>query len=354
MDSVQVTIAAISSVDQSLLDKGRAHMDNLTKPRGSLGYLEDLACRLYAVSGGGDDRLGVDPARIYTCAGDHGVAASGVSLFPQEVTRQMVFNFLNRGAAINVLTECCNVQLKVVDAGCAGDPFPAHDLLIDARVRSGTDDISKGPAMDTETCIRAVNNGIRLAQTAAEEGCRCLGTGEMGIANTTPSTALFCAFFGFNPAEITGPGTGLDEKGMQDKAKVIEKALTVNKEDIRSGDPLRIMSAVGGLEIACLTGLILGGAARGIPVVIDGFISTAAFAAAWMFSPHVLDYCFFAHASAEPGYLKVMEKIGARAVLDLDMRLGEGTGAAMGVHILRCAAAIFNDMATFDQAGVSN
>ncbi|MGM0610914.1 MAG: nicotinate-nucleotide--dimethylbenzimidazole phosphoribosyltransferase [Thermodesulfobacteriota bacterium] len=354
MDSVQATIAAISSVDQSLLDKGRAHMDNLTKPRGSLGYLEDLACRLYAVSGGQKGRLSVDPARIYTCAGDHGVAASGVSLFPQEVTRQMVFNFLNRGAAINVLTECCNVQLKVVDAGCAGDPFPAHDLLIDARVRSGTDDISKGPAMDTETCIRAVNKGIWLAQTAAEEGCRCLGTGEMGIANTTPSTALFCAFFGFNPAEITGPGTGLDEKGMQDKAKVIEKALAANKEDVRSGDPLRIMAAVGGLEIACLTGLILGGAARGIPVIIDGFISTAAFASAWMLSPRVFDYCFFAHASAEPGYLKVIEKIGARPVLDLDMRLGEGTGAAMGVHILRCAAAIFNDMATFDQAGVSN
>ncbi len=352
MESLDKTLAGIETVSTGLMEKARKHMNNLTKPRGSLGYLEELACRLFAI-GKGKTRVGIDPGRIYTCAADHGVVSAGVSLFPQEVTRQMVFNFLQGGAAINVLTNCCDVQLRVVDAGCSGEPFPPDEKLVDARIRPGTADISEGPAMSLQECGLALEKGIKLAEQAKKEGCRCLGTGDMGIANTTPSTALFCAFLGFDPQDVTGPGTGLDENSVRRKVRTVERALEVNSKRLKSEDPLQVLAAVGGLEIACLSGIVLGGAKEGIPVVIDGFISTAAFVGAWMLSSRVLDYCFFAHASAEPGYGQIMERIGARPIHSLDMRLGEGTGAAMGMHVLRCASDVFNDMATFENAGIS-
>ena len=344
-------ILDITPVDESLRPKGQAHLDGLTKPLGSLGRLEELALRLFLIQGG--KTPSVDPAVIFTCAGDHGVAAEGVSLFPQEVTRQMVQNLVLGGAGINVLAKQAGAELVVVDAGSAGGPYPDHPRLVQAKVAPGTANMAKGPAMTIEQCLQALSLGINLASDAAGRGCRALGTGDMGIANTTPSTAMYCAYLGLAPKDITGPGTGLDSKGVSRKAEVIARILTVNRDAVDSGDPVAVLAALGGFEIACITGLILGGAANKMAVLVDGFISTAACVAAMRIAPAVTDYCFFSHSSAEPGHQAVMEVLGSRPVLDLDLRLGEGTGAAMALMILRCAAAIFNEMATFSQAGIS-
>lgn len=345
-------ISAISPVDAGLEAAARDHLDDLTKPKGSLGLLEDFAARLTMIAEGGAP--GVDPARIYTIAGDHGVAATGVSLFPQEVTRQMVANFLNGGAGINVLAATGGIDVKVVDAGSAGGPYPEHPGLIQMKVAEGTANIAEGPAMSEDECITALLNGIELADRAKAEGLRCVGTGEMGIANTTPSTALYCAYFDLSPTEMTGPGTGLPAEGVSAKREIIRQSLAANAAAVESGDGLTILAALGGFEIATLAGLILGAAKNRLAVVVDGFISTAAYAAAWKICPAVADYAFFSHASAEPGHVKAVQTMKARPMLDLGLRLGEGTGAAMAMHILRCSANIYNDMATFSQAGVDS
>lgn len=344
--------AAIRPVDAALYAVAKTHLDNLTKPRGSLGRLEELATRLFAISGGRPPA--VDPARIYVCAGDHGVAAEGVSLFPQEVTRQMVLNFLNGGAGINVLAKTAGVDLKVVDAGCLGEPFPPHPAFAGARVASGTADMAKEPAMSREVCESALLLGVSLAGQAAAEGVRALGTGDMGIANTTPSTALYCAFLGLPPEVVTGPGTGLSAEGVGHKAAVVRRALDLHRDVIAAGDALGTLAAVGGLEIACLAGLILGAAASRLPIAVDGFISTAAYVSARSLAPAVADYAVLSHASAEPGYAAVIKALGAAPVLDLGLRLGEGTGAALALVLMRAGADIYNDMATFAAAGVSD
>ena len=352
MSNLQSTIDRIHPLDRSYFDRAQAHLDSQTKPRGSLGTLESIACRLVALAGGGSPR--VDPARVYTCAGDHGVAGRGVSLFPQEVTRQMVENFLHDGAAINVLSRTAGVELKVVDTGCLGGEFPAHPALVQCKVAPGTHDFTTGPAMTREQCLQALENGIRLAQNAKDEGMVTLCTGEMGIANTTPATALFCAYLGLTPEAVTGPGTGLNAEGVRHKAGIVAEALKLHSQVIASGDPVAILAALGGFEIATLAGLLLGGAALDMALVIDGFISTSAFAAARAICPAVSEYAFFAHASAEPGFSAVMSGLEASPILNLGMRLGEGTGAAMAVFILRSAANIYNEMATFSSAGVSS
>ncbi|CAK7001555.1 MAG: Nicotinate-nucleotide--dimethylbenzimidazole phosphoribosyltransferase [Desulfovibrio sp.] len=354
---VKNTIISIIPTDPALVAEAMAHIDSLTKPVGSLGRLEELAAKLFAIQGGekqdGEKPLCVDPARIITAAGDHGVCEEGVSSSPSVVTRQQIYNFLNGGGGISVLCACNGIQHLVADIGVAGEEFADHPLLARRRVANGTANMSKGPAMTKEECLAAVAAGITLAEEAAAQNVRCLGTGEMGIGNTTPSTALFAALYGFAPEDIVGPGAGVPPAGMQGKIDVIKKSLRVNEAGIADGDPLHILAALGGLEIAALTGLILGGAANRIPVVIDGFISTAAYAVAHACNEHVKDYCFFAHASAEPGHRHIMERIGERPLVDLDFRLGEGTGAVFGMVILRNAAAIFNTMATFTSAGVS-
>jgi len=349
---LQSTIARIRSLDPSLFVTAQTHQDSQTKPRGSLGVLEQVACRLVAIGGGNPPR--VDPARIYTCAGDHGVARQGVSLFPQEVTRQMVANFVASGAAINVLTRTAGVDLKVVDAGCLGGTFPDHSALVQRKVAPGTRDLSTEAAMSREECERALENGIALAEDARAEGIVTLGTGEMGIANTTPATALFCAYLGLSPQDITGPGTGLGTDGVRHKIRVIEKALALHEPTIAGNDPVDILAAVGGFEIATLAGMILGGASLGKPMVVDGFISTSAYVAARAICPLVSEYAFFSHASAEPGFAAVMERLEATPLLHLGMRLGEGTGAAMAIFILRSAANLYNEMATFSAAGVDS
>lgn len=343
---------AITPVDAALFPVAKAHLDNLTKPRGSLGRLEEIAQRLYAIRGG--QAPAVDPARIYVCAGDHGVAAAGVSLFPQEVTRQMVANFLAGGAGINVLADTAGVDLRVVDAGCLGDPFPSHPRFAGARVASGTANLAEAPAMSRETCEKALLLGASLAAEAANEGILALGTGDMGIANTTPSTALFCAYLHLDPETITGPGTGLDASGVARKAAVVAKALRLHAATVASGDPVDILASLGGLEIACLAGLVLGAAAQKLPIAVDGFISTAAYVAARAIAPNVADYAFISHASAEPGYAPIMYALGQKPLLDLGLRLGEGTGAALALFLMRAAGNVYGKMATFASAGVSD
>ncbi len=343
--------AAIAPLDPAYLAKGQARLDNLTKPRGSLGRLEEVAARLYAVQETFPLRPG--PAAMFTIAGDHGVVDEGVASCPREVTRQMVLNFMNGGAAINVLCAAAGVDLFIVDAGMAEGVLPDHPRFIRAKVGPGTANMAQGPAMSVEDCAKALELGVGLAETARQNGARALGTGEMGIGNTTPSSALFCAYLGFSAAEMTGMGAGVPPAGLAHKTAVIEKALAANAQAVRGGDPVRILAALGGYEIAALAGLILGGAARRMAVAVDGFIATAAYTAARAINPLVRDYCFFSHGSAEAGHGKVLEKLGERPLLDLGMRLGEGTGAALGLFLLRAAADIFNDMATFESAGVA-
>lgn len=349
--SLAAVQAAIRPVDPALYAVAKAHLDNLTKPRGSLGRLEELATRLFAMTGG--QAPCVDPARIYVCAGDHGVAAEGVSLFPQEVTRQMLLNFLAGGAGINVLARTAGVDLKVVDAGCLGEPFPPHPDFVGQRVASGTANLAKEPAMSREVCEKAVLLGVSLACQAHAEGIKALGTGDMGIANTTPSTALFCAYLGIDPDLATGPGTGLSSEGVKRKAAVVRQGLSLHRDVVASGDALGILAALGGLEIACLAGLVLGAAVNRMPIAVDGFISTAGYVAARALAPAVVDYAVLSHASAEPGYQAIMQALGAAPMLDLGLRLGEGTGAALALVLMRAGANIYNEMATFDSAGVN-
>ncbi|MGE4504778.1 MAG: nicotinate-nucleotide--dimethylbenzimidazole phosphoribosyltransferase [Desulfovibrionaceae bacterium] len=344
-------IRAIRPVDPALAAPGQARLDDLTKPKGSLGRLEELALKLYMIQGGTLPEP--DPARCYTIAGDHGVVAEGVSLYPQEVTRQMVANFLGGGAAINTLTATAGAEIFVVDAGSAGGEYDEHPMLIRAKVAEGTANLAQGPAMTTEECVRALLLGVRLADEARADGVRTLLTGDMGIGNTTPSTALYCAYLGLEPEEMTGPGTGLDARGVASKAQVIRRGLAANAGAVESGDALAVLAALGGLEIAALAGLVLGGAKNGQLVLVDGFISTAAYLAAWKLCPAVADYAVLSHASAETGHKRAVAAMGLSPLLDLGMRLGEGTGAAVALMVVRAACDAMRSMATFSEAGVS-
>lgn len=356
----QTTLAALfphahfRSVDPGLLVQAQEHLDQLTKPQGSLGELERAAQRLFAISGG-KYPLRIDPAIIYTAAADHGVAAQGVSAFPQTVTRQMAENYFNGGAGINVLCRANGVNAMLVDAGCLGEEFPPHKQLLSRRLAEGSADISQGPAMSEDTCIAALRNGFAIGLSAAQNGFACIGTGELGIANSTPATALYCAFYGLDPARITGPGAMAPPPMVAHKAEVIAHALEINKDAVASGNPLRILAALGGLEIATLTGIMLSCGANGLPLVVDGFICASAYAAAQALWPPLAGYAFFSHMSAEPGFAAAVEKMNLeqRPLLQLGLRLGEGTGAALAISLLRSAAAIYNEMATFASAGVA-
>lgn len=341
------------------LEAAQAHLDHLTKPRGSLGRLEALARRLFAISRGRLP-LSVSPARMWTVAGDHGVAAQHVSPFPQTVTRQMVRNFLNGGAAVNVLCRTVGMELRIVDAGCAGGPFPAHEMLVDRRLGDGTADISQGPAMSRATCLKGLQWGAELAVEAADQGLRCLAVGEMGIANSTAATAVYCALLDLEPEDVAGPGAGSEPAMVRHKAGIVRQALSVNAALLHAGDALDVLAAVGGFELAIMSGVMLGAAARRLPVLVDGFISSAAYAAALAVCPTLAEYAVLSHASAEPGHSPALARMQGvfagegRPLLDLGMRLGEGTGAALAYPLLRSAAAVFNEMATFATAGVSS
>jgi nicotinate-nucleotide--dimethylbenzimidazole phosphoribosyltransferase len=349
MGKLNECLHAIAPVDQGLAPAVQAHLDSLTKPPRSLGRLEDIALQYCLIVGTAHPLL--PRKRIVCFAGDHGVADEGVSAFPRDVTPQMVRNMLAGGAAINVLARHAGADLVVVDMGVA-DPLDGAEGLVRRRIRNGTSNIARGPAMTAAEAAAAVEAGIALAEAASGDGIGLLGTGDMGIANTTPSTAVLCACLKLAPARISGRGTGLDDAGVARKIAVVHRALDVNAS--RLTDPLNILAALGGFEIAGICGLILGGASRRMGVIVDGFISTAAACVALKMNEAVRDYLFFSHQSEEKGHAAVLGLLNADPILDLRMRLGEGTGAALAMTVIDSAVKIYSEMATFQSAGVSN
>ena len=326
--------------------EARRHLDSLTKPPGSLGRLEELSVRLAALTGAPPR---VRQPVIFTLAADHGVVAEGVSAYPKTVTAQMVENFLRGGAAVNVLARQAGARVIVADFGIA-TPLGAPAGLVVRRLGAGTANIARGPAMTRTQAVQAIEAGAALAEEAIATGADLLGTGEMGIGNTTASSAITAAITGAKAAAVTGRGTGVDEAGHRRKIAVVERALRVNAAD--AGDGLEVLARLGGFEIAGLVGVILAGAARRVPVVLDGFIAGAAALVAVALAPDARHALFASHRSAEPGHALALRHLGLEPYLALDMRLGEGTGVALFVPLARAAAALYAEMATFKSAGV--
>ena len=340
-------LAGIEPADQAIFKAAQDKLDNLTKPKGSLGKLETIAARTCAIRRRLD--ASVDRKFILTFAGDHGVVAEGVTAFPQEVTPQMVLNFLGGGAGVNVLARYVGAEVRVIDVGVA---VPVSgDGLISRNVLRGTANMAQGPAMSVTDAIKAISVGMETAGQAINDRAEILGTGDMGIGNTTPSAALYAALLSVDVDDITGRGAGIDDKTLDHKKEVIRKALYVNKERLTT--PVETLAAIGGLEIAAICGVVIEAARRRIPVVVDGFISSAGALVALMMKKEILDYCFFSHMSAEAGHKIFFEKTGISPLLHLDMRLGEGTGAALAMGLIEAGLKIMNEMATFGEAGVS-
>jgi nicotinate-nucleotide--dimethylbenzimidazole phosphoribosyltransferase len=346
MDAISRLRDAIGGPRVAVAEAAQRHLDALTKPPRSLGRLEELAVRWSALTGG---RPRVTSPVIFTLAADHGVVAEGVSAYPQSVTAQMVENFLRGGAAVNVLARQAGARVVVADLGIV-TPLGAPAGLVVRRIAPGTGNIARGPAMTLEQARRAVEAGAGLAEEAIAAGADLLGTGEMGIGNTTAASAITAAVTGAAPERVTGRGTGVDDAGWLRKVEAVRRALQVNAPDPRDG--LDVLARVGGLEIAGLAGVILAGAAHRVPVVLDGFIAGAAALAAVALAPAARHALFAAHRSPEPGHAVVLDHLELVPYLALDLRLGEGTGAALFVHLARAAAAIYAEMATFKSAGV--
>jgi nicotinate-nucleotide--dimethylbenzimidazole phosphoribosyltransferase len=340
----------ISPVDEHARQQARARQDSLTKPPGSLGRLEQLSIDLAGMTGRMDPPL--KDRVVFTLAADHGVAAEGVSAYPKEVTAQMVLNFLAGGAAVNVLARLAAARVVVADLGVDAD-LPNHPQLRSLKVRRGTASITQGPAMSIEEAQQAVNHGRQLVLDEIEHGLDVALTGDMGIGNTTASAALICALTELDPKEVVGRGTGVDGEGLERKRKAVRSALETNAERIAQG-PLDALAAVGGLEIAGLVGVIIEAASQRRPVVIDGFISSAAALTAARIAPGATAYMIASHRSQELGHAAALNELGLKPLLDLDLRLGEGTGAVLALPLLDAAVRILNDMATFDEAGVSD
>lgn len=348
MSKIQQTLSSIKPLNLSFYEKAQRRLDNLTKPKGSLGRLEEFARRIVAITENLNPLIGKKV--IFTFAGDHGVAEEGVSAYPKEVTPQMVFNFLRGGAGINVLARHAGVEVVVVDIGVDYE-FGRLDGLVRMKVVRGTRNIRKGPAMTRDEAIKCIEIGIDLADEFWRKGYHIFGTGDMGIANTTPSSAIIAVFSGRPVVEVTGRGTGIDDGAFKNKVKVIEDAIRINNPDPK--DPLDVLAKVGGAEIGGIAGLILGSASHRIPIVIDGFISTAGALIAYELESKVRDYMFSAHNSVERGHRVMLERIGLRPFFDLDLRLGEGTGSALGISLIEAGVKIYREMATFGEAGVS-
>jgi nicotinate-nucleotide--dimethylbenzimidazole phosphoribosyltransferase len=355
---IQETIKKILPVRSEFTEKAQKRLDSLTKPQGSLGRLEEFAQRLVAIT---ESIMPVlDKKVIFTFVGDHGVAEEGVSAYPSEVTRQMVFNFLRGGAGINVLARHANADVLVIDIGVDFDfnpPAPPFGkggmggLFVSRKVMRGTKNMRHGPAMTKVEAIHCIDTGISLAEEYAMKGYKLFGTGEMGIGNTTPSSAIAAVLTGRQVSEVTGKGTGIGDETLKHKIRVIEDAISINKPDPE--DPVDVLAKIGGAEIGGIAGLILGAAAHRVPVVIDGFISTAGALIAYCLEPKTKDYMFAAHNSVEIGHKAMLDKIGLHPILDLNLRLGEGTGAALAMLIIEAGLKIYKEMATFDEAGVS-
>lgn len=347
--SIKETCDRINRVDESWLTAAAARQLQLTKPPYSLGRLEVIANRLAAIQQTVTPRI--SGKRIYVVAADHGVTREGVSAYPREVTAQMVDNFLRGGAAINVLGMNGGIEVKVVDAGVDADLSDRKELL-QLKVMRGTANFAVGPAMTREQAELCIDSGIKLAQSAAVEGIELIGIGEMGIGNTTAASAITSVLTGNSPETVTGRGTGIDDLHLAHKAETIGKAIRVNQPD--KGDPIDVLAKVGGAEIGVMMGIVLGAAAERLTVVADGFISCSAAALAVALCPHTCDYLFIGHRSSEPGHMALIEHIDEQPLLDLSMRLGEGTGAALAMHIITAAARLLSEMATFAEAGVTD
>jgi nicotinate-nucleotide--dimethylbenzimidazole phosphoribosyltransferase len=351
--AVSEIISAIESPSELWRARARAHLDVLTKPLGSLGMLEDIAAQMVSIR----QEEFAKPLRkaVYVFAADHGITAEGVSAYPSEVTRQMVLNFLAQGAAINVLAKLHHVEMNVVDVGVDAD-FDAADGILNYKVRRGTRNMLREAAMSDAELTQAIEVGLKLAAEAKSRGKNLLAVGEMGIGNTTAASAITSILTNKAAALVTGIGAGLDAAAQAHKRQIIEAVIRkyfAGLGRISVVDPLEVLRCVGGLEIAAMTGMILGAARCGIAIVADGFISTTAAAIAFAIEPHVRGYLFAGHQSEEPGHRVLLEYIGLKPILTLNMRLGEGTGAVLAMPIIESAMHLYNEMATFASAGVS-
>lgn len=349
VSTLERTLKTIRPLDDAAMASARARQARLTKPPGSLGRLEELSVQVAGITR--QARPKIAQKAVIICAADHGVAAQGVSAYPQEVTAQMVANFLQGGAAINVLARHTGARVVVVDVGVRSD-FDAHPDLIIKKVARGTADIAEGPAMNRDQAIQAIEIGIEVVEKEIAHGLSLVATGDMGIGNTTPSSAIVAAICNHPVAEVTGAGTGIDEQQRAHKVDIIKKALLINRPD--SSDSLDVLAKVGGFEIGAIAGIILGAAAHRIPAAIDGFISTAGALLAVGLAPLVRDYIVATHTSVEAGHKIMLDHLGLSACLDVDFRLGEGTGAVLVLGFVEAACKILDEMATFESAGVSD
>jgi nicotinate-nucleotide--dimethylbenzimidazole phosphoribosyltransferase len=342
--------ARIAATDAGAAAEAQRLLDAKTKPLRSLGRLEDLVCQLAAIRGAAGPQPRATKA-IVVMGADHGVAAEGVSAYPQEVTGQMLLNFARGGAAINVLARQAGARVVVVDMGVAHPPPPQPEIRVN-RIGPGTANFTRGPAMTRAQALAALSTGARLADALARDGVDLIGIGDMGIGNTTSSSALAAVFTGAPPEEVTGRGTGIDDASWRRKVDVVRRGLEVNRPD--AADAVDTLAKVGGFEIAGLAGVALGAAAARVPVVVDGFIASVAALAAVRIAPDAAGYLIASHRSVEAGHRLVLQALGKRPLLDLDLRLGEGTGAALAMMLVDAALAIAAEMATFESAGVSD
>ncbi len=350
MGLLEQTIGKIRPQDQAARAKATDRLNQLTMPHWALGRLMDLAVDLAGMTG--SIKPPVTRKAVITMAGDHGVTAEGVSKYPSEVTPQMVYNFVAGGAGINALARLVGAKVVVVDMGVAGDLSELAEAgkIISKRIAPGTANIAKGPAMSREQAIRALEAGIEVVNSLASE-VDVFGTGDMGIGNTTPSAAIVAAITGTPVADVTGRGTGIDDKQLAHKISVIETSLAVNKPNANDG--IDLLAKVGGFEIAGIAGVILGAAAAHKPVVVDGFISTAGALVAHVICPASADYIIAAHRSVEAGHRFMQKHLGKQPLLDLNLRLGEGTGAALAMNLVEAAVRVLTEVATFEEASVS-
>lgn len=349
MKLLSETCSRIVAPDVSVAQETQRLLDRKTKPRRSLGRLEDLACRIAAIRGTATPEL---PTKAIVVMGaDHGVCEEGVSAYPQEVTRQMLLNVSLGGAAISVLARHVGAKLVVVDMG-SRDPLPPTPRVLARRIGPGTNNFVRGPAMSRQQAVQAVEVGIRIACELCAQGTTLIGTGDMGIANTTASSALTAAFTEVLPAQVTGRGTGIDDQSLERKIEAVRRALAVNRPN--PADALGVLAAVGGFEIAGLAGVILGAAAEKVPVVLDGFISGAAALVAVRINSKAADYLIASHRSVEIGHGHILEALALDPLLDLGLRLGEGTGAALAMSLAEAALHLLHEMATFEAAGVTD
>ena len=343
-------LGGIQESSKEVEAKAWERLNSQIRPRRSLGQLETIGARVAGIQQTMSPR--VDKKIIFTMAGDHGVATEGVSAYPQEVTAQMVYSFIKGWASINVLAKHVGADVRVVDCGVASD-LPAEWPVIHRKIGRGTASIARGPAMVKEDAVRGILNGAEVVLEAVQkEGYQMVGTGDMGIGNTTPSTAIVAAFSGRAVRDLTGRGTGIDDDTLEKKIAVIEKSLAVNRPDPR--DPLGVLSKVGGFEIAGLAGAVLGAAYAKVPVVCDGFIATAGALVACRMAPAARDYLFISHRSQEIGHRTMIELLDLRPILDLEMRLGEGTGSALAMNIVEAATKVLKEIKTFQEAGVTD